>query len=166
MNRKLHRYAGLVVSLFLIMWAVTGFLLLNVPWYQEEATDLQHTKIEVPANQADWTLSYIGTQLVATGEYTWEEIRSVSKSGDKFKVYVSRDPILRLTIDHTGQIQALKQSPILDLLYGLHVGEWENLQYVTLLEVISVLTVVLVLTGYVYFFPLRRRMKKKQEKTE
>ncbi|TCP55946.1 PepSY-associated transmembrane protein [Tumebacillus sp. BK434] len=156
-NRKFHRIAGLVVSLFLIMWAVTGFLLLNVPWYQEAATDLKVTQIPVAAQPADYTIAYVGEQLVKSGEYRWEEIQSISKSGDMFKVYVKRDPILRLTIDQEGQIKALKQDPILDFFYGLHVGEWEDLNYVTVLEVVSILTLLLVLTGYVYFLPRKRK---------
>jgi len=158
-NRKFHRYSGLIVSLFLVMWAVTGFLLLNVQWYQEEATDLKHHSIAVPATLEEYTIAYVGDQLVKTGEYSWDEIRSIAKSGDSFKVYVKRDPILRLTIDQTGDIHALKQSPILDLFYGLHVGEWEDINYVTVLEVVSVLTIVLVGTGFIYFFPLRQRKK-------
>lgn len=160
-NRTIHRYIGLIVSLFLIMWAITGFLLLNVPWYQKEATDLKTTTITVPSQPDQFTISYVGTKLIETGEYSWNEIRSITKTGDSFKVYVKRDPILRLTITADGNIEALKQDPILDFFYGLHVGEWEDLNYVTVLEVISVLTIFLVLSGLIYFLP-RRKFKKKE----
>lgn len=160
LNRKLHRYIGLIVSLFWIMWVITGFLLLNVPWYQEEANDLKTTSISLPKQVEEYTISYVGQQLVDTGEYKWDEIRSITKSGDSFKVYVKRDPILRLTVDDHGQITALKQSPILDLFYGLHVGEWEDINYVLLLEIISVLSLFLVLSGFIYFLPKRLRFNK------
>jgi uncharacterized iron-regulated membrane protein len=159
-NRSIHRYIGLIVSLFLIMWAVTGFLLLNVPWYQQEATDLKTTMIPVPSQPDQFTISYVGAKLVETGEYSWEEIRSISKSGDAFKVYVKRDPILRLTITQDGHIKALKQDPILDFFYGLHVGEWEDIHFVTVLEIISILTILLVLSGFVYFLPKRKAIRK------
>ncbi|MCG5254733.1 PepSY domain-containing protein [Brevibacillus thermoruber] len=159
-NRNLHRYIGLIVSLFLIMWAVTGFLLLNVPWYQQKATDLETTMIPLPSQPEQFTISYVGEKLVETGEYSWKEIRSITKSGDSFKVYVKRDPILRLTITKDGYIEALKQDPILDLFYGLHVGEWEDINYVTVLEIVSILTILLVLSGFVYFLPKRKVMKK------
>ncbi|WP_139491214.1 PepSY-associated TM helix domain-containing protein [Brevibacillus dissolubilis] len=161
-NRTFHRYAGLIVSLFLLMWAVTGFLLLNVPWYQEEATDLKVTSIPLPDKAEAYTISYIGEQLTATGEYSWDEIRSIAKSGEAFKVYIARDPILRLTIDEKGHIHALKQDPILDLFYGLHVGEWEDLNYVTVLEVVSILTILLVISGLIYFLPRRKKPSKLQ----
>lgn len=69
-----------------------------------------------------------------------------------------RDPILRLTITQDGHIKALKQDPILDLFYGLHVGEWEDINYVTVLEIVSILTILLVLSGFVYFLPKRKVM--------
>lgn len=161
-NRKLHRYIGLVVGLFWIMWTITGFLLLNIPWYQEEAKDLKTTSISVPENNRFFTISYIGQELVETREYKWEEIHSISKSGDVFKVYIHRDPILRLTIDKEGSISALKQSPILDLFYGLHTGEWESINYVLLLKVISILSMFLTVTGFIYFLP-KRWFKKKSK---
>ncbi|MGC5323940.1 PepSY domain-containing protein [Brevibacillus sp. SYSU BS000544] len=159
LNRNLHRYIGLIVSLFLMMWVITGFLLFNVPWYQEKANDLKTTSIALPATSSDYTISYVGDALIKTGEYKWEEIRSITKSGENFKVYVKRDPILRITVDKNGQITALKQDPILDLFYGLHVGEWEDINYVTLLEVISILVVILTVTGWVYFLPKRKKRK-------
>ncbi|ATF10823.1 PepSY domain-containing protein [Brevibacillus sp. HB1.2] len=162
-NRNFHRYIGLIVSLFLLMWAITGFLLLNVPWYQEKATDLKTTMIEVPAKPEELTIAYVGEKLVETGEYSWAEIRSIAKSGDSFKVYVSREPILRLTVSSEGHITALKQDPILDFFYGLHVGEWEDLNYVTVLEIISILTAFLVVSGLIYFLP-KRWFKKRETK--
>jgi hypothetical protein len=143
------------------MWAITGFLLLNVPWYQTQATDLKTEMISLPSDPDEFTIAYVGAKLVETGEYSWDEIRSITKSGDSFKVYVKRDPILRLTVFADGQIDALKQDPILDFFYGLHVGEWEDLNFVTLLEIISVLTILLVLSGLIYFLP-KRRFKKKE----
>lgn len=57
LNRNLHRYIGLIVSLFLMMWVITGFLLFNVPWYQEKANDLKTTSIALPATSSDYTIS-------------------------------------------------------------------------------------------------------------
>lgn len=165
-NRTIHRYIGMGVGLFWLMWTITGFLLLNIPWYQDEAKDLQTNSITVPENNSDFTISYIGQALVGTGEYKWEEINSISKSGDVFKVYINRDPILRLTIDKEGSISALKQSPILDLFYGLHIGEWESINYVSLLKLISILSIFLILTGYIYFLPKRWFKKKNKLKKQ
>ncbi len=149
-NRKVHKFIGLVVSVQLLLWTISGIFFsfnkidqIRGENYLKSVEQITHLK---PISVEEITEEKRGSEFRGRNLPLYK-LSSLDSSDKEVNVYV--DPSL-------GKIVAIRtfEWRLWDLMWGLHIMDWRDRDDINnlFLKIFSILALISSITGIILFF--------------